>query len=339
MQITLPFGTAPSGEEVYLYVLRNAGGMRVVVSDLGACLISCRVPDGKGNFPDVALGHSGAAGYIGDDMFIGAIIGRNCNRTAGASFEVGDKTYKLSANEKDRNNHSGPHFWRDRRWKIASQDEASITFELTSRKGDQGFPGSCQVYVTYTLSDANELSVAYSATPSEATIINMTCHAYWNLNGQASGGVLDHTLQIEADSYLPLDDQIPTGEIAPVEGTPYDFRQPQTLGARLEQLPHGYDDNYCLDNRGRLAQAARLVGDKTGITLTVSTDAPGMQVFDYDAFDVEGAKDGPHYGAFAGVALETQHYPDAIHHKSFPQPVYTPDRPFESTTVFAFGVS
>lgn len=338
MQITLPFGTAPSGEEAHLYVLCNANGMRVVVSDLGANLISCRVPDGQGNFPDVALGHSGAAGYIDDDMFIGAIIGRNCNRTAGATFEVGDKTYKLAANEKDRNNHSGPHFWRDRLWKVASKQDSSITFELTSRKGDQGFPGSCQVYVTYALSDANELSVAYSVTPSEATIINMTCHAYWNLNGQASGSVLDHTLQICADSYLPLDDQIPTGEIAPVEGTPYDFRDPHAIGACIDELPAGYDNNWCLGNNGKMTKAATLVGDRTGITLEVSTDRPGLQVFTWDQFDVASGKDGLRYGPFAGVALETQAYPDAIHHKDWPQPVYTPKRPFESKTVFAFGL-
>ncbi len=336
MQTTLPFGTATSGADAHLYLLSNDRGMMAGVTDLGANLVSCHVPDGRGNYPDVLLGHNGAAGYVGDGYNLGAVVGRNANRIANARFEVGGSSYRLSANSGVHNLHSGPHKWSERLWKVVDLEDAAVTFELTSRKGDQGFPGSVQVHVTYRLQDDNQLLVYYSAIPSEPTIINMTNHAYWNLNGHASGSVLDHTLQIHAQAYTPLVDHIPTGDVASVSDTPYDFRQPRRIGACLDELPGGYDDNWCLANSGRVCEAARLVGDKTGIAMTVLTDAPGIQVYTADYFDVAWAKGGAHYGTFAGVALETQHYPDAIHHKNFPQPVYTPMRPFVSTTIFAF---
>ena len=338
-QVIIPFGTAPNGRPAHLHLIGNDNGMLVGVTDLGACLISCQVPDGRGNFPDVTLGHNGAAGYVGDGLNLGAIVGRCANRIAGASFEVGGSSYRLAANNGPHNLHSGPHKWSERLWGVARQNDSSVTFELMSRKGDQGFPGSVQAQVTYALSDDNRLSVAYDARPSEATIINLTSHAYWNLNGHAAGSVLDHTLELAAASYTPLVGHIPTGEIAPVEGTPYDFRVERRIGACLDELPGGYDDNFCLDTNGRLKEVARLRGDVTGITMAVSTDAPGIQVFTADFIDVPWAKGGAHYGAFAGVALETQYYPDAIHHKAFQQPVFTPNRPFASKTVFSFGTS
>ena len=339
MQNAILFGTAPTGEAVHLYELSNDSGIRVGITDLGANLVSCHVPDGRGNYPDVLLGHAGAAGYIGDNSNIGAIVGRCANRIANARFEVGGTSYRLAANSGVHNLHSGPHKWSERLWKVVDSGDSSITFELTSRKGDQGFPGSVQTHVTYALNSSNQLSVAYKAIPSEATIINLTSHAYWNLNGHAAGSVLDHTLQLAATTYTPVERHIPTGEIAPVLGTPYDFTSPRTVGAELETLPGGYDDNFCLDNKGKVAQAAHLVGDVTGITMDVLTDAPGIQIYTADYFDVPWAKGGVHYGAFAGIALETQYYPDAIHFKNFPQPVFTPSRPFVSKTVFAFGTS
>lgn len=339
MQNAIPFGTAPTGEAVHLYELGNDNGIRVGITDLGANLVSCHVPDGRGNFPDVLLGHAGAAGYLGDNSNLGAIVGRCANRIANASFEVGGTSYRLAANDGTHSLHSGPHKWSERLWKVANRSDSSITFELTSRKGDQGFPGSVQATVTYKLTGDNQLSVAFKAIPSEATIINLTSHAYWNLNGHAAGSVLNHTLQLAATTYTPMEQHIPTGEIAPVTGTPYDFTSARTIGAELEALPGGYDDNFCLGNKGRVAHAAHLVGDVTGITLDVLTDAPGIQIYTADYFDVPWAKGGVHYGAFAGLALETQYYPDAIHFKNFPQPVFTPSRPFVSKTIFAFGTS
>lgn len=337
MQITFPFGSAPNGQDAHLYLIANTSGAMVGVTDLGANLVSCRVPDGTGRFPDVLLGHSGAAGYIDDLYNLGATVGRNANRIANARFEISGTSYNLTANNGPHNLHSGPHKWSERLWKVSNMDDDSITFELTSRKGDQGFPGTVQVHVTYRLTETNQLMLYYSAIPSEPTIINLTNHAYWNLNGHASGSVLDHTLQISAKTYTPLVDHIPTGEIASVEGTPYDFRTARPLGACLEELPQGYNDNFCLENAGKVTQVARLVGDKSGITMSVSTDAPGLQVFTASFFDVPRGKGGIDYGPFAGVALEAQYYPDAIHHKNFAQPVFTPMRPFVQKTIFSFG--
>ena len=339
MQTTLPFGTTPSGQDAHLYLLESGDGMLVGVSDLGANLVCCHVPDGRGNFPDVTLGHAGAAGYVGDGYNLGAVVGRNANRIAGARFEVAGSSYRLAANNGPNNLHSGPHKWSERLWKVTDADDDAVTFELTSRKGDQGFPGSVQVQVTYRLTADHQLQVIYHAIPSEPTLINLTNHAYWNLNGHAAGSVLDHTLQIFTESYTPLEAQIPTGAVEPVEGTPYDFREPRSIGACLDQLPAGYDDNFLLAGGTRLREAARLVGDQTGITMTVLTDSPALQIYTADYFDVPWAKGGVHYGAFAGIALETQYCPDAIHHKNFAQPVFTPSRPFAHKTVFAFGTS
>ena len=339
MQTTLPFGTAPSGQDVHLYLLGTDDGMLVGISDLGASLVVCRVPDGRGNFPDVTLGYDGAAGYVTDTYNLGALVGRNANRIAGARFDVAGSSYRLAANDGANNLHSGPHRWSERLWKVADTGENALTFELTSRKGDQGFPGSVQAEVTYRLTADHQLQIRYRATPSEPTIINLTSHAYWNLNGHAAGSVLDHTLQIAAESYTPLVNQIPTGAIEPVEGTPYDFRAPRTIGACLDELPAGYDDNYLLAGDGRLHEAARLTGDQTGITMTLLTDSPALQIYTADYFDVGPGKGGVHYGSFAGVALEAQYCPDAIHHKNFAQPVFTPNRPFVHQTVFAFSTS
>lgn len=336
---SFPFGTAPNGQDVRLYLLGNAGGMVVGVTDLGATLVSCRVPDGRGNYPDVLLGYDGAAGYLSDGYNLGAVVGRCANRIAGARFELAGSSYRLAANDGENSLHSGPHRWTERVWKVASQTDASITFEMLSRKGDQGFPGSVQAQVSYRVTDDMRLEVTLRGIPSEPTIINLTNHAYWNLNGHAAGSVMGHTMELAATSYTPMVGQIPTGEIAQVEGTPYDFRSPRTLGACLDELPGGYDDNWCLETRGRLSRVARLAGDVTGITMELLTDAPGLQVYTADYFDIARAKGGKHYEAFAGVALETQYYPDAIHHKEFPQPVFTPQRPFSSKTVFAFGTS
>ena len=168
MQTTIPFGTAPNGTPVQLFLLSNQTGAVVGVTDLGANLVSCHVPDGRGNFPDVTLGHAGAAGYVGDGYNLGAVVGRNANRIAGARFEVAGSSYRLAANNGPNNLHSGPHKWSERLWKVADADENSVTFELTSRKGDQGFPGSVQVHVTYALTDDNQLRSYYRAMPSEA---------------------------------------------------------------------------------------------------------------------------------------------------------------------------
>ena len=334
-QATLPFGTLEDGRETHLFLLTNDAGMSIGVTDLGADLVVCHVPDGHGRRPDVLLGYDGATGYAENGNLYGAIVGRVANRTAGARFELAGTSYRLAKNDGENNNHSGPHMYFHRLWKPTLRDN-SITFELVSRRGDQGFPGSLAVSVTYILSEDNELRVKYEAIPSEATLVNLTCHAYWNLNGHASGSVLGHTLTLDADSYLPATDElIPTGEIAPVDGTDMDFRAGKTFA---EGLGGHYDTCFLVREDGHHHRhAARLVGNETGIVLDMRITSPALQVYTGGFLDEHGCKDGAYYVPGSGVALEAQFPPDAIHHKNFPQPVFTPDRPFRATTIYAFS--
>lgn len=333
---TLPFGTMGDGRKVSLHLITNGRGMQVGVSNLGASLVSVRVPDAHGGFPDVSLGFDGATGYLDNINCFGAIVGRNANRIAGATFDLKGTTVRLSPNMGADNIHSGPHVYNERLWKTDRADDSSVTFNLHSRRGDQGFPGAVDVNVTYSLSEDDELRIRYVATPDDTTLINLTSHAYWNLNGHASGSALRHVLQVEAGSYTPLDsNMIPTGEIAPVEGTPYDLRKPTVIQDAVAALPGGIDMNYVLENGERLERACTLVGDRSGIAMDVLTDSPGLQVFTAGGLDAWG-KDGAHYGHSAGIALETQFFPDHIHHENFPQPVYDAGHAFRFTTAYQF---
>lgn len=334
----MPFGKMSDGREAHLYQLSNDHDMTVCVTDLGADLVSVRVPDGHGRRPDVLLGYDGAAAYEENGPLFGGIVGRVANRTAGACFELNGTTYHLAKNDGANNNHSGPHMYFQRLWKtVEGAPDDTVAFELLSRAGDQGFPGALDVVVSYRLGEDNTLTVHYDAKPSEPTLVNLTLHAYWNLNGHASGSVLGHTLALDSDEYaVATPELIPTGELAPAVGE-RDFRQARTFESGLGG---NYDTYYFLrDTSHHLRHAARLVGDASGIAMDVSTDAPGLQVYTGGFLDEHFCKDGASYPVGSGVALETQLPPDAIHHKNFPQPVFTPDRPFVSTTVFAFGTT
>lgn len=336
------FGTTGNDRQVHLYTLENDRGMRVSATDLGGALQGVWVPDAHGNLTDVALGFDGADGYLRYGGSLGANVGRCANRIAGASFELGGTTHRLAKNNGENNIHSGPHVWRERVWNVVDQPtqladgRSHMTFGLLSRPGDQGFPGAADVRATYTLHPDNRLELAFRVEVSETTIVNMTNHSYWNLNGHAAGTVLDHSFALAAEAYTPTDEGlIPTGELAPVEGTPYDLRKLSPLRTHLDQLPGGYDTNFVLNNGEALEQVATLVGDETGITMDLYTDAPGIQVYTGGGLNARG-KGGAHYDAFCGLALEPQFYPDAIHHKNFPQPVYAPGHPFVWRTVWAF---
>ena len=336
------FGMTADGKQVHLYTLQNERGMRVCATDLGGALQGVWVPDSHGNLIDVALGYDGADGYLRYGGSLGANVGRSANRIAGASFDLGGTTHHLSKNNGENNIHSGPHVWRERLWSVAEQPSqqaggtAHMTFGLLSRPGDQGFPGAADVRATYTLYPDNRLELSFHVEVSETTIVNMTNHSYWNLNGHAAGTILDHSFALRAESYTPTDEGlIPTGEIAPVADTPYDLRKLSPFRSHMDDLPGGYDTNFVLSNGENVEQVATLVGDETGITMDLYTDAPGIQVYTGGGLHARG-KGGAHYDAFCGVALEPQLYPDAIHHKNFPQPIYAPGHPFVWRTVYAF---
>lgn len=346
----LDFGTTKAGFPTHLYRLKNANGMEVDVTDLGASIVAVRVPVSDGTLVDVALGFDEVDRYENNRFAIGAIVGRCANRIAGAEFELDGRTYHMTANEGPNALHGGRDMWFERLWegatigkkgsrrKGASADTA--IFGLLSPDGDQGFPGDLDVRVTYRLTDENELSITYDAQPGLKTIVNLTNHAYWNLNGHNSGNILQHTLQVAAEQYTPTDPgKIPNGRKVNVGGTPFDFRTPKTFKRDFSARFNNYDHNFLVGGNTRRKRIATLTGDKTGISMEIHTDMPALQVYTGLELDVQHAKDDTEYGAYAGVALETQFCPDAIHHASFEQPVFTPERPFHSRTVYTFSVA
>lgn len=338
------FGTTEDGREAHLYLLENQKGLRAYVSDYGASLVRLFVPDRDGNMTDVVLGYDDASGYEKGDAGIGATVGRNANRIGGASVEINGVTYELVKNDSGKNNlHSGPDVYQKRIWKVEDRADNRITFLLHSPDGDQGYPGALDMRVTYRLDDENALSIHYEAAPDQDTVINMTNHSYFNLNGHNSGSVLEHKVWLNADSFTPADaESIPTGEIRSVAGTPMDFRAEKEIGKEIDadyeplRFGGGYDHNWVLKNNGRFAKVAEVTSEKSGIRMEVYTDLPGVQMYTANFLDHEPGKDGAFYEKRSAVCLETQYYPDAIHHDNFPSPVCRKGMKYDSRTAYRF---
>jgi aldose 1-epimerase len=296
----------------------------------------------------VALGFDNLNQYVTGNPFFGAIAGRVANRVAGARFSLDGKEYTLAANNGRHHIHGGAKGFDKVLWKgrvcTPKPGQSAVAFEYVSREGEEGYPGTLSVRVTYTLTDDNELRIDYEATTDRATPVNLTNHSYFNLAGAGRGDVLGHELTLRAARYTPSDaDLIPTGAIEPVAGTPLDFTQPARIGARIAQLkpkPGGYDHNYVLDaGGGALALAARVVEPVSGRTMEVLTTEPGVQLYTGNHLNERivgpgGVKFGPH----SGFCLETQHFPDSINQPTFPSTVLRPGERYRSTTVFRFGV-
>lgn len=340
---TRPFGVNHRGEKATLYTFENKNGMVMAVTDFGATLHALYIPTAHGPL-DVVLGYDDPAGYEGPaGTFFGATVGRNANRIAGGKFNLNGKTYKLDINNGPNNLHSGLDFWSFQVWQVKNVTENGITFFLHSPDGDQGYPGALDVEVTYTLTQDNVLRIHYYGVPRAETLINLTNHSYFNLNGHASGTILDHTLWLDADSYTRADEtSIPTGEILPVENTPMDFRTPKTVGRDIDMdyealnFGNGYDHNWCLNNGGKFVRIATLTGDRTGLTLDVYTDLPGVQIYTGNFIQDEPGKDGVTYPRRAGICFETQFYPDSVNHPNFPSPIFKAGETYETTTEFRF---
>lgn len=338
------FGIGAKGEKATLYTFENANGMVMEVTDFGATLYSLLVPDKDGNPVDVVLGYDSPQGYMGPSgTGFGATIGRNGNRIGKAQFTLNGKTYELDKNNNGNNLHSGLDYYHYRMWNVKETTENSITLSLHSSDGDQGYPGTLNVDVTYTLTDDNELCIDYCGKVDADTIVNMTNHSYFNLNGHASGNVLEHELWMDADAFTATDEKlIPTGEIVPVEGTPMDFRVKKTVGRDIEKqyealiFGGGYDHNWCLNNQGEFAKVVELSSELSGITMEVYTDLPGVQVYSGNFLKEEIGKDGIVYKKRQGICFETQHYPDAINHENFPSPIVKKGEEYKTTTVYKF---
>ena len=340
------FGKTRDGQNTHLYKLYN-DFMECTVTDYGACLVSVWFRDKRGRFRDVVLGYDTLPEYEVNRPSLGAIIGRNANRIGKAEALISGQSYALEKNEGENNLHSGSHGYQHRVWEAWTDEEdgdSKVTFLLDSPHLDQGFPGKAKVAVTYTLTAGNELRIDYRAKADADTIFNMTNHSYFNLEGQESGSVLGHMLRIDADAYTEADaEQIPTGRIVPVDGTPMDFRQERRIGDWIGEpyeplaLAGGYDHNWVLNHPGSLRPAAWLYAPESGICLEVETDLPGLQVYTANYLEDEKGKEGTVYQPRSGICFETQHYPDACHHGNFPDSVVKAGQRYETSTIFRFS--
>ena len=347
-----PFGTLPDGRAVESFMLTNAHGLEVRVMTYGAIITHIVTPDKNGRRADVVLGFDSLAGYLAGSPYFGAVVGRYANLIARGRFSLDGVTYTLARNNGPNSLHGGVRGFDKVIWQAEpfENDSASgVTLRYTSADGEEGFPGTVAASVTYTLTDGNELVVAYDATTDKATPINLSQHTYWNLHGDGRGTILDHVLTLDASRFTPVDSTlIPTGAIAPVAGTPFDFRAPTMIGARIdaadEQLRFGkgYDHNWVLDQSGagKLAHAARLEDPASGRVLDISTTEPGVQFYTGNFLDgtIKG-KQGRTYGHRGALCLETQHFPDSPNHPSFPSTVLRPGQRYESRTLVAFRVA
>lgn len=323
------YGKLPDGAVVREFTLRNGKGMVAKVISYGATLTELQAPDKNGVFTNVVLGARSLDEYTKSFSAAAATIGRFGNRIAKARFTLDGTEYKLAANNGPNHLHGGPTGFAKRVWTGKALDSGNaVQFTYFSKDGEEGYPGNLTVKVTYTLTENNELRLDYEATTDKATPINLTNHAYFNLAGQ--GDILDHELWLAADHYTPVDAAlIPTGEIAPVKGTPLDFTTPKKVGERIDAFRPGlagYDHNYVINNGGKsLVLAARLIDPKTGRVMEMRTTEPGFQLY------------AGNHVKHKGLCLETQHYPDSVNHPNFPSAILRPGSTFKSTTIYAFS--
>jgi aldose 1-epimerase len=339
-----PFQDTIDRKATDLYILKNSKGMTAAITNYGGRLVSLLVPDKNGNMKDVVVGLRSVKDYTQpSDAYFGASIGRYGNRIGNAKFTLDGKQYNLFANNGPNTLHGGKKGFSAVVWDAKQLNDSTLELTYLSKDMEEGFPGNLNVKVTYALTGNNELKLDYSATTDKKTVVNLTNHAYWNLNGAGSGTINNHILQIDADKYTPVDSTlIPTGKLEPVAGTPFDFTKPTAIGARIndssEQLKFGkgYDHNFVLRGSG-MKHAATVTGDQSGIVMNVETEEPGIQFYGGNFMGGQntlqgGAKD-EHRTAFC---LETQHFPDSPNKPSFPSTVLEPGKEYHTTTIYRF---
>jgi aldose 1-epimerase len=345
-----PYGKLPDGRAIDIYTMQNDHGMTVKFLSLGGCITEIDVPDRHGHPDNVVLGHDSLQGYNSNMGYFGAIVGRYANRIAKGMFTLNGVTYHLPINNGPNSLHGGTEGFNTQLWQVTPRsvpNVVSATLTYTSPDGQDGYPGTLSVQVTYTLDESNALRIDYQATTDKPTVINLTNHSYFNLNGNGSGSALHQLLQINADSYTPTDDtQIPTGEISPVAGTPMDFRTMHPIDAQIRSpfpqivLAHGYDHNWVLNKAqpGELSFAAKGYSSKTGRSLEVYTTEPGIQI--YTSNYLQGNMIGSSHTLYRqgdGYTFETQYFPDSPNHPNFPSTALDPGQTFRSTTIFRFS--
>jgi aldose 1-epimerase len=344
-----PFGKTADGTPVEIYTLRNSKGMEARIMTYGGIVVSLKVPDKNGKFGDVVLGYDNLDDYVKNNPFFGALVGRYGNRIAKGKFTLGGKEYTLAINNAPNNLHGGPIGFDKRVWKVAkvdvSQDGPRLELTYLSKDGEEGFPGNLNVTATYTLTDDNGLRVDYTATTDKATLCNLTQHSYFNLAGK--GDILNHLVFINADKLTPVDNTlIPTGELKPVAGTPFDFRTATAIGARInaddEQIKFGsgYDHNWVVNKPlGKLGLMARVTEPTTGRAMEVWSTEPGVQFYTGNFLDgsITG-KGGWVYQRRNGFCFEPQHYPDSPNHPQFPSAELKPGQTYQNTIIYKFSI-
>lgn len=350
-----PFGVTADGRTAELFTLTNRHGIQVNLTNYGGIITSLRTPDRSGRFDDIVLGYDSLAAYIRNSPYFGAIVGRYGNRIARGLFTLDGNTYRLAVNNGPNSLHGGLRGFDKVVWTahpFQNQEGRGVALDYTSPDMEEGYPGTLRSHVTYTLTDDDRLIVDYQATTDKPTPVNLTQHTYWNLAGSAKRDILGHELTINADSMTPVDSTlITTGEITSVTGTPFDFRTPTAIGARVDQRQdaqirygNGYDHNFVLNRGGAaadaLVHAARVVEPTSGRSLDIFTTEPGLQFYSGNFLDgsITG-KGGAVYRFRYGIALETQHYPDSPNHSNFPSTILRPGQQYHTRTVYQFGVT
>jgi aldose 1-epimerase len=330
-----------SGEEVELYSLKE-GEMTLILSSLGASIISIIVPSANKKTHDVCLGYSTLEAYTRNTGFLGVTVGRFANRIGGCAFTLDGRTYKLYDNDGGNSLHGGRRGFDKYIWKGRQHLESNgsfVTFELDSPASDEGYPGNLKASVSYGLSKSNEIIAEYDAVVDALCPVNLTNHTYFNLAGEGNGDILSHKAGIYASSYVETDERlIPTGRLLPVSGSPFDFRKQKTFGRDIAAVGNGYDHCYIIDGTaGTLRPCAEVFEENSGITMRVSTTQPGCQLYTGNSLDNITGKLGSVYNKHSGFCLETQHFPDSPNHPEFPSSIFGPDRRYHEKTVFAFS--
>lgn len=342
------FKTTVDGKEVNLFILSNQNGLKVAVCNYGARLVAVITPDKNNQMADITFGYNSIEAYLNDQIYSGPIVGRYANRLKDARFQLDGATYQLFKNDGDNTLHGGKTGLDKVVWSKVEAGGNRVTLAYLSPDGEEGYPGNLSLTKTFTLTENNELKIEYSATTDAPTVINLSNHAYWNLKGEGQASILDHYFMINANHYTPIDAEcIPTGEIATVENTPFDFRKGKKVGRDIDQVNEqltngkGYDHNWVLNKseEGEITLAAKLWEETSGRFIEIYTSEPGMQFYSGNFLDgsVTG-KSGSPYQHRSGLIFETQHFPDSPNNSNFPTTVLRPGENYQHIAIYKFGV-
>lgn len=343
------FQQVVDGKKTDLYILKNAQGMTAAVTNYGGRVVGLWVPDNKGRMTDVVVGMGSVQGYIdATERYFGAAIGRYGNRIAGGKFSIDGQQYTLLKNNGPNTLHGGKKGLHDIVWNATQTNDSTLVLTYLSKDMEEGFPGNLDIRMTYTLGGSNEIRFDYRATTDKRTVVNLTNHAFFNLNGEGSGTINNHILQVNADRYTPVDTTlIPTGQLASVEGTPFDFRKPTAIGARVDadnqqlRFGNGYDHNFVLSDRRSIAlsHAATVTGDRSGISMSIYTQEPGLQFYGGNFMQAQNTfKSGARDDRRTAFCLETQHFPDSPNQPSFPSTLLEPGAIYQTSSIYRFSV-